>query len=74
MSATHELATTVRRGVVELTRPGEGDLAGPEMARFGRLVLTLVIAATNLIGALDRYSRHAAAAHLAGGGPAADPG
>jgi adenylate cyclase len=44
MSATHELATTVRRGVVELTRPGEGDLGEPEMARFGRLVLTVVIA------------------------------
>ncbi len=52
MVAARELTITIRRGVTELARPGEGGLGGAEMARFGRLVLTLVIVVTNLIGAI----------------------
>jgi adenylate cyclase len=38
-------------GIRELRRPGETDLRGPEMYRLGQVLLTLVIVATNVIGA-----------------------
>src|ERR1700722_11764707 len=41
----------LRGGLIELVRPGEGDLSGRQMARYGRMVTTLVIVVTNLIGA-----------------------
>ena len=51
MSAMTGIATTVRDGARELIRPGENLLSGPELARLGRLIISLTIATTNLIGA-----------------------
>ena len=51
MSAMAGIAGTVRDGVRELIRPGENLLPGPELARLGRLIISLTIAVTNLIGA-----------------------
>jgi adenylate cyclase len=44
-------ATSIRAGLVELVRPGEGGLPGRTLVRYGRLMVTLVIVVTNLIGA-----------------------
>jgi adenylate cyclase len=41
----------LRAGVLELMRPGEGGLSGRTLVTYGRLVVTLVIVVTNLIGA-----------------------
>jgi adenylate cyclase len=41
----------IAAGVLEVLRPGESRLSGPTLVRFGRIVLTLVIVATNCIGA-----------------------
>jgi adenylate cyclase len=45
------LRSAVRGGLVELVRPGEGGLSGQQTMMFGRVVLPLVIAVTNLVGA-----------------------
>jgi adenylate cyclase len=42
----------LRVSLVELRRPGESGLPGPTLWRIGQFTLTLVIAATNLIGAV----------------------
>lgn len=36
---------------LEIVRPGESEISLPTLARVGRIVLTLVIVVTNLIGA-----------------------
>ncbi len=41
----------IRGGLIELVRPGEGDVPGTEMWRFGSVVLAGAIVLTNLIGA-----------------------
>jgi len=46
-----ELTSSVRAALVELMRPGEGGLAGRTLVSYGRVVVTLVIVVTNLIGA-----------------------
>jgi adenylate cyclase len=51
MSARATRLAALREGLIELVRPGEGDLSGPQMARYGRLLTTLVVVVTNLIGA-----------------------
>jgi adenylate cyclase len=51
MSAMAGIAATVRDGIRELIRPGENLLAGPELVRLGRFIVSLTIAVTNLIGA-----------------------
>ncbi len=42
----------LRGGLVELVRPGEGNLSGREMVRFGQILLPVVIVVTNVIGAI----------------------
>ncbi len=47
-----ELTSSVRAGLVELVRPGEGGLLGSvARVRTAGSCVTLVIVATNLIGA-----------------------
>jgi adenylate cyclase len=46
-----DAASSVRAGLVELVRPGEGGLPGRTLVRYGRLMITIVIVVTNLIGA-----------------------
>jgi adenylate cyclase len=43
---------TLRAAAYEVVRPGESDLSGADLAGVGRLVLTVVIVAINLIGAV----------------------
>jgi adenylate cyclase len=45
------LQSVIRSCVLEFRRPGESGLAGSAMYRIGRVVLTLVVVFTNLIGA-----------------------
>jgi adenylate cyclase len=52
MSRPGALTTAVRGGFVELFRPGEGGLSGRATARYGQIVLPLVIVVTNLIGSV----------------------
>lgn len=42
----------LRGAVIELWRPGEGDVPGIEMWRFGSVVLAVIIVVTNVIGAM----------------------
>jgi adenylate cyclase len=51
MRRIRKLASTMWGGMVELARPGESSLAGREIERLGTIALTVVIVATNLIGA-----------------------
>jgi len=51
MEAVRALLPTLRAGIQELLHPGEGNLNGPTLLRFGLIVLPLVIIATNLVGA-----------------------
>jgi adenylate cyclase len=44
------IASVVRGGVTELTRPGESDLSGAALVRFGRIVIPIVLLGTNLVG------------------------
>ncbi len=46
-----EIAQVLRAGAVDLTRPGEGALSGPELLRVGRVTVAATIVAVNLIGA-----------------------
>jgi len=41
----------IAAGALEVLRPGESKLSGPTLVRFGRVVLTMVIVATNCVGA-----------------------
>jgi adenylate cyclase len=45
------LLGVLRGGLVEFVRPGESDLSGRELVSVGRIALTGVIVAVNLIGA-----------------------
>src|SRR5438270_2969556 len=45
------LPPTLQEGIEELLHPGETDLSGPTLLRFGLIVLPVVIIATNLVGA-----------------------
>jgi adenylate cyclase len=51
MSRTAALISRLRGPLVELVRPGEGELTGPEIQRLGQIVLPIVIGGTNVIGA-----------------------
>jgi adenylate cyclase len=51
VSAIGEWMGAAETGIRELRRPGETDLPGAEMYRLGRTLLTIVIVATNVIGA-----------------------
>jgi adenylate cyclase len=51
MVRMHELGGLLVAGAREVVRPGESDLPGAALVRLGRVVLTLVIVTTNLIGA-----------------------
>lgn len=53
MRRLKKLAPALQAGIVEITRPGEPRLSGSELVRFGRVLLTLVIVVTNLVGALS---------------------
>ena len=51
MTAARPWRQLLAAGVLEVLRPGESKLSGPTLVRFGRVVLTLVIVATNCVGA-----------------------
>jgi adenylate cyclase len=51
VSAIGGLQAVLRSSVLEFRRPGESGLPGAAIYRIGRVVLTLVIVVTNLIGA-----------------------
>jgi adenylate cyclase len=46
------IGMNLRGAVIELWRPGEGELPGIEMWRFGSVVLAVIIVITNVIGAM----------------------
>jgi adenylate cyclase len=50
MNRIGALGSVIRGGMVELVRPGEGQLSNRAISGFGRLLLTWVIVVTNLIG------------------------
>ena len=52
MPGARGLRRAVPPALVELARPGEGAIPGPEMLRLGQVVLTATIVCTNLIGAV----------------------
>ncbi len=52
MSRTDAVRAAFRGGLVELVRPGEGQLSGRAMLRFGQILLPIVIVLTNVIGAV----------------------
>jgi adenylate cyclase len=52
MPRTDAVIAALRGGLVELVRPGEGNLSGREMVRFGQILLPVVIVLTNVIGAI----------------------
>jgi adenylate cyclase len=45
------VASVIRGALVELVRPGEGELSNRAISVYGRVLVTIVIAVTNLIGA-----------------------
>ncbi len=51
MTSVRSITSGIRGGVEELLRPGEELLSGPQLARLGRIILTLTIVGTNLLGA-----------------------
>ncbi len=51
MNLLQNLPSTIRGSLIELVRPGEGDLSGKELWRLGSVALAVVIVVTNLIGA-----------------------
>jgi adenylate cyclase len=51
MSRADSLSSALRRGFVELARPGEGGLSGRTLLRFSYAVLPAAIVLTNVIGA-----------------------
>jgi adenylate cyclase len=51
MNRVRAVVGVFRGGLVELARPGEGQLSGRQTLLFGIVVLPLVIVATNVIGA-----------------------
>jgi adenylate cyclase len=51
MCGIERITSVVQAASRELMHPGDRRLSGPELARVGRIVVTLTIVATNLIGA-----------------------
>jgi adenylate cyclase len=51
-SGIDRIASSVRDGVLEVARPGEARLPGAELARLGRVIVTVTIVGTNLVGAV----------------------
>jgi adenylate cyclase len=51
MSGIGRVSLSFREAVREVARPGDPRLPGMELARLGRVAITLTIVATNLIGA-----------------------
>jgi adenylate cyclase len=51
MDPPRPLRQMIAAAALEVLRPGESKLSGPTLVRFGRIVLTLVIVATNCVGA-----------------------
>jgi adenylate cyclase len=51
MGGIDRITSGIREAVAELASPGERRLPGAELARVGRVAITLTIVATNLIGA-----------------------
>ena len=47
MPRTDAVIAALRGGLVELVRPGEGNLSGHSMVRFGQILLPVVIVLTN---------------------------
>jgi adenylate cyclase len=45
------VGSVIRGGLVELVRPGEGGLSNRAISAYGRVLVTIVIAVTNVIGA-----------------------
>jgi adenylate cyclase len=45
------ISMNIRGALIEVVRPGEGDVPGTEMWRFGSVLLAAAIVVTNLIGA-----------------------
>ena len=52
MWLTGSSLTRLRKGVVELVRPGQTDLSGRELWDLGSIFITTVIVATNFVGAV----------------------
>jgi adenylate cyclase len=50
MKRIHALFPRLEPGLLELRRPGESELSGQELLRFGLLILPAVIVGTNLVG------------------------
>jgi adenylate cyclase len=52
MSQRGESVTALRKGLLEMVRPGQSDLPGRTLWNIGSIFITVVIVATNFIGAV----------------------